>query len=92
MPVFIAGATITGARVASTVVDSMSSAIPQAILARMFAVAGAMRNRSARLASAMCSTSHVAGRSNVSTATGWPESVSNVSGVTKRQAFFVMTT
>ena len=42
--------------VASTVVDSMSSAMPWAILARMFAVAGAMANTSARLARAMCST------------------------------------
>ena len=92
MPVFMAGATSTGARVASTVVESMSSAIPQAILARMFAVAGAMRNKSARLASATCSTSHVAGRSNVSHATGWPERVSKVSGATKRPAFFVITT
>ena len=58
----------------------------------LFAVAGAMRNKSARLASAMCSTSHVAGRSNVSQATGCPESVSKVSGATKRPAFFVITT
>ena len=40
------------------------------LVALMFAVAGAIRKRSARLARAMCSTSHVAGRSNVSTATG----------------------
>ena len=70
MPVFIAGATSTGALVARTVVESMSSAMPFAILPMMFAVAGAIRNRSARLASAICSTSHVAGRSKVLTDTG----------------------
>ena len=70
MPVFIAGAIITGARVAMTVVESMSSAMPHAILPMMLAVAGAIRKRSARLASAICSTSQVSGRTNVSVATG----------------------
>ena len=67
MPVFIAGATTTGALVASSVVVTMSSAMPCAALAITFAVAGAITNTSAALASEMCSTSHAKLRSNVST-------------------------
>ena len=92
MPVFMAGARRIGALVARTVVDSMSSAIPQAILAMMLAVAGAMTNRSAAFASAMCSTSQVSGRANVSVTTGWLERVSKVSGATNSVAFLVMMT
>ena len=92
MPVFIAGATSTGALVASTVVESMSSAMPHTIFARIFAVAGAMANTSARLARAMCSTSQVAGRAKVSVTTGWLESVSKVSGWTNSVADLVMMT
>ena len=59
MPVFIAGAIITGARVAITVVEGISSAMPHAIFPIMFAVAGTIRNKSARFANAICSTSQV---------------------------------
>ena len=92
MPVFMAGASRIGAFVAKTVVDSMSSAMPHAIFAMIFAVAGAMAKTSARFASAICSTSHVSGRANVSVTTGWLLSVSNVSGCTNCAAFFVMMT
>ena len=44
---FMEGASTTGASVASTVQVSGSSAIPQAILAMMFAVAGAITITSA---------------------------------------------
>ena len=54
--VFMAGATKIGAFVASTVVVSISSAMPQAAFARKFAVAGATSTTSASFASAMCST------------------------------------
>ena len=47
MPVFIAGEMRTGFLVAQTVVVSMSSHIPLAILPITLAVAGAMRNTSA---------------------------------------------
>ena len=70
MPTFMAGATSMGARVARAVVESISSANPQASLARMLAVAGAMANSSARLARAICSTSQVSGRAKVSVTTG----------------------
>ena len=43
---------------ASTVVVSMSSAMPWASFARILAVAGAMRIRSAALAREMCCTSY----------------------------------
>ena len=48
MAVFIAGAMSTGACVAITVVDSISSAIPQASFPIILAVAGAITNTSAR--------------------------------------------
>ena len=51
----IAGATTTGAREASTVNDTMSSAKPPARRARVFAVAGTMMIRSATRASSTCS-------------------------------------
>ena len=54
---FIAGAISTGARVASTVVVSISSAIPQASLPITFAVAGAITMISAFFASEICSIS-----------------------------------
>ena len=52
MAAFIAGANSTGAALATSVVDSRSSAMPQAVLARMLAVAGATTIASAHLASA----------------------------------------
>ena len=89
---FMAGATRMGARVASAVVESISSASPHASLARIFAVAGAMQNSSARFASATCSTSQRSGRSKVSVTTGLADMVSKVSGATNCVAFFVMMT
>ena len=80
MPVFIAGAITTGALVAKSVVVTISSAMPCAALAMTFAVAGAITNTSAALASEMCSTSHAKLRSNVSTTVRYPDSVSNVIG------------
>ena len=87
--VFMAGAMTTGAFVAMTVVVSMSSATPAAIFPRKFALAGATRNTSARLASEMCSTSHLSGRANMSTTAGLPVRVSMVCCVMKLSAFFV---
>ena len=92
MPVFMAGARRMGALVASTVVVSMSSAMPAAILAITLAVVGAMTKISARCARAMCSTSHFSGRAKVSTTTGLRLMVSKVRGVTNSVAFFVIIT
>ena len=86
---FIAGAMSSGARVAMTVVVSISSATPDATLPMKFALAGATRNTSARLASAMCSTSHLSGRANISTTAGFPVRVSMVCCVMKLVAFLV---
>ena len=79
-----------GARVAITVVESISSAMPLAILARIFAVAGAMANTSARWARAICSTSQGVSRRNISVTTGCLESVSRVRGVRNSWAWRVM--
>ena len=54
---FMAGATRMGARVASAMVDTRSSARPRASLASRFAVAGATIRSSAQSASAMWSIS-----------------------------------
>ena len=67
--VFIAGAINTFAFVAITVVVSISSAIPFAILPITLAVAGAIKNTSALLARDICSTSQVLGSSNISQTT-----------------------
>ena len=92
MPVFMAGAITTGALVASSVVVTISSAMPCAALAITFAVAGAMTNTSAALASEICSTSHGKLRSKVSTTARLPESVSNVMGEMNCAADSVMST
>ena len=92
MPVFIAGATTTGALVASSVVVTMSSAMPCAALAMTLAVAGAITNTSAAFASEMCSTSHGKLRSNVSTTVRLPDSVSNVIGAINWVADSVIST
>ena len=92
MLVFIAGATSFLQRQASTVVESMSSAMPWAILAMMLAEAGATITRSARLASATCSTLYWKLRSKVSTMQRVLHSVSKVSGVMNWVAFLVMMT
>ncbi len=61
---FIAGARSTGAAVAITTVESMSSAMPPRIFPRMFAVAGAIIRRFARCAREMCPISDSVMRSN----------------------------
>ena len=78
MPVFMAGASSFGAEDASRVDVSISSAMPCAAFASRLAVAGAIRKRSALFASAICSTSQVSGRANVSVTAGWLERVSKV--------------
>ena len=92
IPVFIAGATRIWAFVASSVVESISSAIPDAILARMFAVAGATTKISASLARATCSTFQYSGASKVSVTTWFADRVWNVSGAMNSVAFRVMIT
>ena len=92
MPVFMAGATSLGHRQASTVVVSISSAMPFAILAITLALAGATSTRSARSATATCSISKEKLRSKVSTMQRVPVSASKVSGAIKRVAFSVIST
>ena len=92
MPVFIAGATAIGARVARRVAVSRLSAMPKRIFASVFAVAGATTTRSAHSASEMCSGFHCAGAANWSISTGLRESVWKVSGRTNSPAAGVMTT
>ena len=77
---------------ASTVVVSMSSAIPWANLAATLAVAGATMTTSACLAREMCSTSNWKHRSKVSTGALLPVRVSKTMGEIKRVAFWVMST
>ena len=88
---FMAGAITSGARVASAVVVSRSSAMPLAILAMTFAVAGAMQNTSASFASEMWWMGSDAS-SNRLTATSLPVSARNVVGPTNLVACSVMTT
>ena len=85
-PVFIAGATTTGALVASATLLSRSSAIPFAIFAMTFAVAGATTSASAASASDMCPGFHSSGSENMSHCTGLRLSVRNVRGVTNSLA------
>ena len=92
MLVFIAGQITTGAFVAISVVESMSSAMPKAYLPTMLAVAGHTKNKSAFFAREMCSTSQWSARRNISVTTGRLESVSNVSGETNSVACSVMMT
>ena len=90
--VFIAGEIKIGQRHAITVVVSMSSAMPFAILPMTFALAGAMSTMSARFASATCSTLYWKLRSNVSMRHLLPVKVSNVMGLIKFVAFCVIST
>ena len=92
MAVFMAGAMIFGALLASTVVVSMSSAMPWANFAITFAVAGAIIIRSAFLAKATCSTLNSKLRSKVSTIHLCPVRDSKVIGFIKLRAFSVMMT
>ena len=72
---FIAGANTTGLLHAITTVESISSAMPFATLPMMFAVAGAVIIASAFSAKLICLTSAVLIGSNISTTTGFCESV-----------------
>ena len=67
MFVFIAGDRRTGHFAAITVVESISSAIPQAIFPIMLAEAGAIKNKTALAARDTCSTLNSKFLSNVST-------------------------
>ena len=90
--VFMAGAMIFGARLARTVVVSISSARPCASFAMTLAVAGAIMTMSASWASATCSTLNSKFRSNVSVIHLCPVRVSKVIGLIKFVAFLVMMT
>jgi len=92
MLTFMAGASSTGARVASTTAVSRSLAIPAASRAMASAVAGATIRRSASSASRMCPISASLAESNRSCETAAPDSVCKVSGVMKRVADSVITT
>src|SRR4030042_1191344 len=92
MPACMAGTTIIGAFVASTVQQSMSSAMPAAILAIMSAVAGAITTTSAASAKATCSTLYSEANWNILVTTGLPVILRNVSGVTNSVAASVIIT
>ena len=90
--VFMAGAMIFLHLQAITVVVSMSSAMPWAILPITSALAGAIITTSACFASDTCSTLNSKFRSKVSTRHLLPVSVSNVIGLIKFTAFCVIST
>ena len=89
---FIAGASRSGALLASTTAVKRSLAIPAARRAIASAVAGATISRSASSASWMCPIAASLPRSNSSRDTGAPESVCIVSGVMNCVAASVITT
>ena len=89
---FMAGAASTLQVHAITVVVSMSSAIPFAILPSTFAVAGATSTKSACFARATCSTENSKFRSKVSIRHLFPVKVSNVVAVIKLVACSVIST
>ena len=91
MAAFIAGATSTRHSAQSTSVESRSSALPWAALARKSAVAGATTRRSARAASSMWPPSGWTAGSKVRLATGRPVSAANVAAPTNRRAARVST-
>ena len=88
--VCMAGATTTGAVVVSTVAVRRSSAIPAAIFAIVFAVAGAMMTRSASWPMRTWLTWST--KSKTSVVTGRPESASKVGAPTNSRALGVGTT
>ncbi len=92
MPVFIAGQTMMGACAAKSVVLSKSSARPQAIFAKILAVAGATTKASAQLAKAICSTLNSWLPLHMLVATALPLISLKVSGVTNCCACSVITT
>ena len=87
---FIAGQSISGHSRASKVLETKSSAIPLAAFAMILAVAGATTIRSLFLRREICG-SRILG-SHISSATGFPLSVSNVSGPTNCAAALVIMT
>ena len=89
---FMAGASSTGARVASTTAASRSSAMPAASRAMTSAVAGATSTRSAWSASWMWPIWASSAGSNRLRATGCPDSVCSVRGVMNLVAARVITT
>ncbi len=89
---FIAGHKALGAVHAIIVVVKKSSAMPTAILPMTFAVAGHTINKSAASASAMCSTFHCFGSSNICMTTGLLDMVLNVIGATSFAALSVIMT
>ncbi len=92
MCTFMAGANATFARVASSTVVTISSAIPTAALAITSAVAGAITIASALSASLICPISDSCVSENVSVATGLALSVCSVSGVMNSVALRVIIT
>ena len=90
--VSIAGATMTGAEVASTVVATRSSENPCARRASTWAVAGATTTTSAWRPMATWPAARSSCMENISISTGRCVSAWNVSGVTNSAALFVMTT
>ena len=88
----MAGATSFGQVHARTVVVSISSAMPPAILPITLALAGAIITRSAFFASDTCSTWNSKFRSKVSTRHFRPVNVSKVIGLIKFTAFAVIIT
>ena len=92
MLVFMAGAMILGQGQAMSVVVSISSAMPPAILPITLAVAGATSTTSAFFATATCSTLYWKFRSNVSIRQRCPVSVSKVMGEMNWVAFSVIVT
>ncbi len=81
MLTFIAGASSTGARDASTTAARRSLAMPAARRAIASAVAGATTIRSASSARRMCPICDSSVRSKSSRPTGWPDNVCMVRGV-----------
>ena len=92
MCTFIDGANATFARVASSTVVRISSAIPTAALAITSPVAGAITIASAVSASRMCPISDSCVSENVSVATGFELRVWSVSGVMNSVALRVIMT
>ena len=92
MCTFMEGTTSKGARVASATVVRTSSAMPAASLATALAVAGATTSRSALSARLIWPISDSWVRLKRSVATGSPERVWKLRGVTNSAAALVITT
>ena len=92
MPASMAGATITGARLAQATAVTALPTRPAASSPMRFAVAGARTIASAASASSMCAICSSASSSMTSATTGRWVSDSKVSGPTKRVAAGVIAT